>query len=143
MARTTALGPDRQHGVQQQHALLGPAVEVPACGNRCSGVVVHLLEDVLQRGWEGDAVADREAESVGLPGTVIGVLSDDDDLQLLERTFVEGPEDIASAGEDAAGGVLLADEVGELGEVGFFEFRSEDLLPVRGDLYIHVTKGLK
>ena len=133
---------DRQHGVQQQHSLLGPPVEVTRGGDRRPGIVGDLLEDVLQRGREGDAVGHREAESVGLPGSVVGVLSDDDDLQPLERTLVEGAEYVAAPGIDAAGGILLAHEVRQCGEIGLLELGSEHLFPVGSDLYVHVKCGL-
>ena len=135
--RGCLVGADRQHGVEQQHPLLGPAVEVARRGDGRAGVVGDLLEDVLQRGREGNAVGDRETESVGLPGTVIGVLADDDHFQLFERAFVEGPENVAAAGKDAPRGVLLPHELREGGEIGFLEFGGEDLFPVGCDLYIH------
>ena len=56
-----------QHRVEQQHALLGPAVEVARGG---TGVPVSS-DTSLKMFWsegKGHAVADREAESVGLPG---------------------------------------------------------------------------
>lgn len=99
--------PDRQHGIEQQHALFGPAVEVAARGNRRAGVVGYLLEDVLQRGWERHAVRHGETESVGLSFAVIGVLSDDYHFEFVERAFVEGTKNVASSGEYPAGSVFL------------------------------------
>ena len=134
---------DGQHGVQEQYSLLGPAVEVARRGRGRPSVVGDLLEDILQRGRERHAVAYREAEPVGLSGTVVGVLTDDDHFQLVERAFVEGAEDVAAARIDAPRGVFLPYELREVGEVGFFEFGSEQLFPVGGDLYIHVARWLK
>ena len=135
--RGRLVGADRQHGVQQQHALLGPAVEVARGGDGRSGVVGDLLEDILQRRREGNAVRHREAEAVGLPGAVVGVLPDDDHLQTVERAFVESPEDVAAARVDASRGVFLPDEIGQGDEIGFLEFGSQQLFPVGCDLYIH------
>ena len=126
-----------EHRVEQQHPLLGPAVKVAARGVGRPRVVAHLLEDVLQRRREGDAVAHREAEPVGLPRTVVGVLPDDDHLEPLEGALVEGAEDVAAARIDASRGVLLAHEAGQLGEIGLLELGFEDGFPIGGDSYIH------
>lgn len=131
------VGPHGQHGVQQQDPLLGPAVEVPAGGYRSVQVAGDLLEDVLQRGRERDAVRHREAEAVGLALPVVGVLTDDDDLQLVERTLVESPEDVARARKDPSGGVLLPDEIGQFPEIGLVEFGLQNLFPVLRYLDIH------
>ena len=135
------VGADREHGVEQQHSLFGPAVEVARRRYGRAGVVGDLLEDVLQRGREGNSVRDRETKPVGLSGTVIGVLADDDHFQAVERAFVEGAEDVAAARENAPRGVFLPYELRELREIGFFELRGEEFLPVGGYLYIHVTSG--
>ena len=70
-----------------------------------------------------------------------GTPSDDDHFQAVERAFVEGAEDVAAAREDAPRGVFLPYELRELREIGFFELRGEEFLPVGGYLYIHVTSG--
>ena len=70
-------------------------------------------------------------------------MTDDDHFQLVERAFVEGAEDVAAARIDAPRGVFLPYELREVGAVGFFEFGSEQLFPVGGDLYIHVARCVK
>ena len=72
---------------------------------------------------------------------MIGVLADDDHFQAVERAFVEGAEDVAAARENAPRGVFLPYELRELREIGFFELRGEEFLPVGGYLYIPVTSG--
>ena len=89
----------------------------------------------------GNAVRHGETESVGLSFAVIGVLSDDYHFEFVERAFVEGTKNVASSGEYPAGSVFLPYEVGEFSEIGFFELRGEEFLPVGGYLYIHVTSG--
>ena len=105
---------------------------MPVGGDGRAGVVGDLLEDVLQRGRERHAVAYREAEPVGLPGAVVGILADDDDLQFVEGAFVEGPEDIAAARVDAVRGIFLPYELRKGGEIRFLEFGREQLFPVGG-----------
>ena len=78
---------------------------------------------------------------VGLSGSVRGGRAEDDHFQAVERAFVEGAEDVAAARENAPRGVFLPYELRELREIGFFELRGEEFLPVGGYLYIHVTSG--
>ena len=67
----------------------------------------------------------------------MGVLTDDDHFQLVERAFVEGAEDVAAARIDAPRGVFLPYELREVGEVGFFEFGGQQFLPVGGYFHVH------
>ena len=46
--------PDGQYGVEQQHPLFRPAVEVAAGRYRCAGVGIYFGEDVPQRRWKRD-----------------------------------------------------------------------------------------
>ena len=124
-------------GVKKKHALPCPTGQIAVFCRRNREVHFQLLIDILQRRREGNAVRHREAEAVGLPGAVVGILADDDDLQFVEGAFVEGPEDIAAARVDASRGVFLPDEIGQGDEIGFLEFGGEDLFPVGCDLYIH------
>ena len=130
----------RKHGVQQQHALLGPAVEVAALRHGHPRIVVHLLEDVLQRRRERHSVAHREAEPVGLTLAVVGVLTYDNHLQIVEGALVECAEYVAACGKDPARRVFVADELRQLGEIGFVELFSYDLLPVFGYTDIHASR---
>lgn len=50
---------------------------------------------------------------------MVGVLSDDDDLQVVGLTLFEGPEDVASGRENPVGGVLLLDKGDKLGKILF------------------------
>lgn len=131
------VGTHRQYGIEQQHALLGPTVEVAACGYGGAGIVVHLLEDVLQRGRKGHAVAHREAQTVGLTLAVIGILAYDDHFQIVESTLVECTEYVTPLREYAVCGILLANESHQVGEIGFIELLAYDCLPVFGYAYIH------
>ena len=63
--RGSLVGPDGERGIQQQHALFGPAVEVARGGNGLAQVALNLLENIAQRGGKWHSVVDREAESIG------------------------------------------------------------------------------
>ena len=86
------VGTYRQRRVKQQHTLLCPSCQVSALRNRRSQVLLYLLENVLQRGWELHAVLYRKTQPMGLSWLVIRVLSDDYHLYLIERTQVESIE---------------------------------------------------
>ena len=83
----------RQRGVQQQHTLLCPLLQVAAGRGHKPHVVMQLLEDVDERLRERHAVLHRETQPVGLSHLVVGVLPDDHHLHLVKRRAVEGVED--------------------------------------------------
>src|SRR5574344_1782453 len=89
------MGTHREGGVEQQHPLVRPTAEV-AAGERdvAAEVAVDFLNDVDKRGWHRRALLHRETETVGLSGFVIGVLPENNDFHLAERSAVEGVEDV-------------------------------------------------
>jgi len=72
-ARPTAF--HREHGVEQQHSVVGPRLKAPMARNDEPQVVVQFLEDVDQRRRNANARPNREAKSVPLTGPVVGVLA--------------------------------------------------------------------
>jgi hypothetical protein len=83
----------------------------------------------LQRGRRRRRRADGEAKAAGLTGAVIGVLSENDDFHLVERTFVEGAKNLRRRRIDPAGDIFAADKFPQRVEIGLFEFRSEMFAP--------------
>jgi hypothetical protein len=53
---------------------------------------LNLFEDILQRGGELNTILNRETQSVGLSWLMIGILSDNHHLHLVERTKIKGIE---------------------------------------------------
>lgn len=80
--------------IEEEDALPCPVGEVSR-GTLDAEVVLYLLKDVEERGWWRCTLGDGEAESVGLTGVVVGVLTEDNDLYLVERCLVEGTEEVA------------------------------------------------
>ena len=138
LVRACLVGADGEGGVEQQHPLVGPSGEVARSeGDGGAEVAVDLLDDVDQRRRHGDAVGDGEAEAHGLPGFVVGVLPEDDDLHLVERRVVEGVEYLAAR---RIAGVLLPfgdEELLELGEVGRLKLRLQHGIPTGVYFYCH------
>ena len=138
LVRTRLVGSHCQGGVQQQYSLFGPAGQVACGGDGQPQVALNLLEDVLQRRREGDAVVHREAEAMGLSRSMIGILSQDDHFHPVERTQVERVENKFAGGIDRCGLVFLPHKVGQADEVVLVEFRHQVLFPAVFYLYIHV-----
>ena len=82
-----------QGGIEHQYTLFRPTCQVAAGRYGLAQVSLYFLENVLQGGREGNPVVYREAQSVSLSRTVIGVLSDDDHFHPVKRTEVESIED--------------------------------------------------
>ena len=99
--------------------------------------MAEFLGDVDEGGRRLYFGRDIEAESLGLTGFVVGVLSEDDDLHLVKGRAVEGCEDFAGgrvAGAVAVGG---ADEIRQLDEIGLLEFLVENGFPRGFDFDFH------
>jgi len=90
--------------------LVGPAFQVAAGLGFVAQVGFDFLENVLQRGWLGAILGYGEAEAVGLAWFVVGVLAEDDHLDGVEGTAVEGIEDVFACGKDGALGVSRLDK---------------------------------
>ena len=96
----------RQHGVQQQHALLGPVLQKAVLRHDKAGNIVHqLLVDVLQRWWNANAGLDRKRQPVRLTWPVVGILPQDHHLHGLERRQRKRAEHLIS--RRINGGTLL------------------------------------
>ena len=139
------VGADGERGVEQEDALLGPMGEVAVVGDGHTDVLVQFLKDVDEGGGRGDGFLDGKAKAVGLASAMVGVLSEQDDLDLIDGSGVEGVEDEAAGRIDRPVAHLFVFEQGsDLAEIGFTEFRSEEFFPAFFDLDVHswVPDGL-
>ncbi len=143
-----------ERSVEQQDALVGPCAEVAAVGQgrgtshrpwigtrhhhgRLSELAHQFLVDVEQRRREGNARLHREAQAMSLPRFVIGILSEDDNLHLVERRAVEGFEDEASGRIARRGLVGTAHEVGKYLKIRAVELWLKLLAPRFLNLDLH------
>lgn len=97
-------------------------VEVARGGDGFAEIGLKFLENVEKRGGKGDAFVDGKTKSVGLIWSMVGVLTQDDDLNVWERTEVKGAEDVFGVRINGALLVFGFDKGGEGGEVGGGEF---------------------
>ena len=138
---TCLMGTYRECGIEQQHSLLCPTGEIARKGERHTQIILQFLEDIDQRGRELYPIVDREAESVRLPRTMIGVLPDDDHLHPVKRTEVESIENQPSGGIYGCNRIFAAHKVGEPHKIGLFKLVSQLLFPALFYLYIHRRKN--
>lgn len=64
-----------ERGIEQQCPVVRPLTKVTRAWDGSSKVVLHFLEDVLERGRVSHPIIHREAKPVGLTLAVIGVLT--------------------------------------------------------------------
>ncbi|MNV09210.1 hypothetical protein D3C71_996990 [compost metagenome] len=123
---------DGHGGVEHQHALIGPALQVTMVGDVDVQVALELFIDVHQRRWRRHAGLHREAQTVGLARAVIGILTEDHHLDLVQRRGIERVENHRPRRIDLlTGRPLLLQEVSQLCHVGLVEFGTQCLLPAR------------
>ena len=90
-----------QRGIQEENSLFSPFGKISVSG--CLGnvferdeVFVHIFERRRRRNW----LENTEAEAMGLVGLMIGILSDDDNLDTGDGSGSEGIEDVFHFGVD-------------------------------------------
>ncbi len=73
----------------------------------------------------GDAIINRKAQSVGLSWPMVWILPDDHYIHGVERAMVECGKNFPTLRIAGMPGVLGPHELGQVPEVGFFEFALE------------------
>ena len=140
LVRCCLMGTYRKGGVQEEHALRCPALETTTRWDGYAEVVLYFLKYIDERRRYADAVLDRETQPFSLTGSVIGVLTYNNDLDLIEWAKVEGIEYFVSRWIAHALCILRAHKVGELFEIRGFELRAELLVPCGVYLDVHEHK---
>lgn len=130
LMRGCSSGSNRERGVEQQDSGGRPLLERAATRHGASKIGVQFLEDVAQGRRVGDTRANREAQTVGLSGTVIRILAENHDLDLGERSQVQGGEDMCWIRVHGTEPTLVGDECLQVLPVRFGQFRSQDRIPV-------------
>ena len=83
---------DGEDAVEEEDALIGPALETPVLGGLDAEVLFDFFEDIDERWGRGDAFWDGEAQSMGLAGAVIGILAENHHFDVVEGGAVHGVE---------------------------------------------------
>ena len=69
---------------------------------RYAEIAFQFLVDVHQRRRRADARLNAEAQAMGLPLAMVGVLPEDHDAHVIERGQIQRAEPLARSGKDAA-----------------------------------------
>lgn len=129
LVRTGLVGTDSESGIEQQNAFFDPMIQIAGFGRRFTNISLDFFINILQGGRKGDAVGDRKRKTVGLARAMIGVLTKDDDLDLVDRQTVERVENKLGWRIDSGFLIFLMNEPRERLEVGFLKFVFEKLFP--------------
>ena len=94
---------DRQHSVQQEHALGGPGAEVSGLRGLAE-VVDHFFVDIVQASGQGaDTRFDGERQTMRVAGCRVWVLAEDHHAHRTRRASLKGRETLGGGREDIAG----------------------------------------
>ena len=95
LMRTCLASLDGESGIEKKHALIGPSRQVAIGHVHCHSIfLLQFLIDIYERGRRLNAVLDREAQSVSLVRTMIWILSEYHNLDLVEWRAIESLEDL-------------------------------------------------
>ena len=133
LVRVGLVGAHRQHGIQQQHAPLGPRHQMPVVGDAKTNIVAQLFVDIHQGGRGRHARAHREGQSVGLARLVVGVLPDDHHAHVLVGRVVQGVEHVRAGWVHGVFAAFFAYKLIQGLVVGFVLFGAQRGHPAIGD----------
>lgn len=121
---------DGERSIEEEDSLPSPVCEVARSGAvRHTHVVRQLLVDVAKGGGDRHTVLHGEAKTVRLSRAVIRVLTEDDDLDLVEWAEIKGRKDVFPLRIDTSCGISLSYTLDEDAEVLLLKLRGKDPLP--------------
>ncbi len=94
------MGAHCQDSVQHENSLLRPLCKTSVIRDRTAQIIMELLINIHERRRDLHSLLHRKAEPVCLPVVVIGILSEDHDLHILQRSQMEGVKDILCRRKD-------------------------------------------
>jgi hypothetical protein len=112
--------------------------KVASRGRLLAHIVTNLLEDVDKRWRKGYAVVHGEAESMRLSVAMVGILTNDYHVGLVEGAKVEGVENQFARRKNGVLAVLGTNKVGELDEVVLLKLTAKMSFPALFKLYVHL-----
>ena len=118
----------RKDGVEEEDALFLPTAERAGGVLVVADIGVDFFVDVDERGRDGLRSWNRKGETFGGAGSVVGILTQDDDFDFVEISS-EGAEDELLGWVDGLGLVGFVEKGGEFLEVGLFELGFQKRFP--------------
>lgn len=138
--RSGLSGPNGKGSIQEQHPFPSPFLQVAGMRHGNPQVGIQLLENVLKTWRERHSVGNRERKAMGLSWTMIGILSQNHDLHLVEGSKVEGIKDQRAWRIHRILPFFVDQKRLEFSEIGCFKLGPEHLIPafINGrTLYFH------
>ncbi len=132
--RVRAAAFHRQHGVEQQHPLFSPALQVAVIrAFEAGNVGRQLFIHVHQRRRRRHAGAHREREAVRLIGPVIRILAEDDDLDVRQLGIAESVEHVLLRWINGLTGLTFSGNKGErFNKIGLLFLFADHVMPGEG-----------
>ena len=120
MVRKRLAFTNRQRGVEEENPLASPGDEATVGCRRNAKVGLKFLIDVLKGGRDGDPMRHAEAEAVGLSWTVVWVLPNDDNFDLVKRRQLKSLKDLTLGRKDGVSRPFFPLKKGfQVHEIGF------------------------
>ena len=129
LVRSGLVGADGESGIEEENALVCPALEIACLGRSFSQVRSDFFVDIDKRRGNSDVIGDRKAETIGLTRAVIGVLTNDDDFNIVKGAVIKGIENKLWRGIDRGGLIFFSNKVGKLFKVWLVKLGSQCLFP--------------
>lgn len=136
LMRRSLIRTDRKDTVQEKDSLLRPIGQI-RFGSGYSRIALEFLEDIREARLFLVSVRNRKTHPHSGSRRMVRVLSEDHDLDPIERNEVEGAEDILFLREAGILGIFLLHERNEPMPVWFLEFIRENFFPRRMKLKRH------
>ena len=124
-----------QGGVEQQDALLGPGDQAAGVRRGQAHIILQLGENILQAGRQRHARPHRKTQPLGLSRAVIGVLPEQDGLDVGVGRVAQGVKDVLHGRIDLVFSVLLLEDAADLCVIFRVELVRKQRVPVVSNLY--------
>jgi len=133
-----------KYAVEQKHSLIRPVSKI--CRSALNPeITLELLEDILEAWLCFWSVRYGERESHRSSWSVVGILPEDDDANLLGWCEIEGTEDIFPFWKTRSGWIFVFYELRKCLPIGFLEFFCEQGIPgwVNSNRHESINKSTK
>lgn len=124
-----------EHGVQHKHALLCPVGKLAMVRGSYAEVALKLFKNILQRGRWRNAAFHGKAKPVCLTFAVVGVLPDDDRLDVFIRRIFQRIENIIHRGVNGVMRIFIFQKFAKLQVIIRVKFVSQQSVPAVSNVY--------
>ena len=120
------------------YEVVRPAFQVARTGNRSTQVIVYFFKYILQGRRLLDTFGHGKTKAVRLSGTVVRILSEDNDFRIVYRTMVECIEYQFAGRENPGLGVFVFYKSDQFGKIRFVKFFLKQCFPGFFNFNVHM-----